>query len=155
MAMIRTTAAAFLVGILALLNQGAAHVNVKPEQAAHSSALETLPSLLLFKNEILIVTQTTIEEPAPCRLSWPSRAMGRFFQRPCCKDLQVQATAQHRVNHMKAVADSLGTMLPVFLRPKSVDVRDIAQQWLQEDAKKRAVMLTPAEQEFTISHGAV
>lgn len=129
--------------------------NLEPEPAAQSSALDSLPSLLLFNNDVLVVTQTTIEESVPCPLAWASRALGRFFRRPCCEDLQEHAKAQHMLNHMKAVAGSLRALLPALLRPKPVDVRDIAAQWLQREAKQRADAPKPAEQQPADGLGAV
>ncbi len=129
---------------------------LQPELAAQSSTLYNLPSLLLYGNDILVVTQTTIEEPAPCPPTWASRALDRFFLTPCCNDVQEQARVQHRLIHMKAVADTIGTTLQALFRPKSTNVRDIAQQWLErEAAKNKADVPKPAEQKPADSHGAV
>ncbi len=108
--------------------------SLQPELAAVAEAqrraLENLPSLFLFGNDVLIVTQTTIEETVPCPLSRASRALGRFFK---TNGLQEQAKLQHTFNHMKALAKA---MLPALLRPKPVGVSDIATKWFEELTKK-------------------
>ena len=112
--------------------------SLQPELAAvaeaQRSALESLPSLFLFGNDVLIVTQTTIEETVPCPLSRASRALGRFFK---TSGLQEQAKLQHFFNHMKALAKA---MLPALLRPKPVDARDIATIWFEELTKENGAI---------------